>query len=178
MKIKKNGKIITLTESDLKRIAGVVLREDAKGDPGTDFVKCCKEAGIDPSKVPSCVAGNTAKCMEELGTMISSDPLGMGMKALVALNCLKDKLKSPVMNESEEIEGTTTLDVELEEVDENDPDPTKVQVILDKVENFLKNSVDGDLPKNLQKFKRKIKNLFNKHGKSTHGKLKSQCSRW
>ena len=175
MKIKKNGKIITLTESDLKRIVGVVLREDAKGDPGTDFVKCCKEAGIDTSKVPSCVAGNTAKCMEELGTMISSDPLGMGMKALVALNCLKDKLKSPVMNESEEIEGTTTLDVELEEVDENDPDPTKVQVILDKVENFLKKC---ELPKNLQRFKRKIKNLFKKHGKPTHKILSTQCPTW
>ena len=176
MKIKKNGKIITLTESDLKRSAGVVLREDAKGDPGTDFVKCCKEAGIDPSKVPSCVAGNTAKCMEELGTMISSDPLGMGMKALVALNCLKDKLKSPVMNESdEEIEGDTSLDVELEGVDENDPDPTKIQRILNKVENFLKK---GELPKNLQRFKRKIKNLFKKHGKPTHKFLSTQCPKW
>ena len=176
MKIKKNGKIITLTESDLKRIAGVVLREDAKGDPGTDFVKCCKEAGIDPSKVPSCVAGNTAKCMEELGTMISSDPLGMGMKALVALNCLKDKLKSPVMNESDdEIEGDTSLDVELEGVDENDPDPTKIQRILNKVENFLKK---GELPKNLQRFRRKIKNLFNKHGKPTHKFLSTQCPKW
>ena len=176
MKIKKNGKIITLTESDLKRIAGVVLREDAKGDPGTDFVKCCKEAGIDPSKAPSCVAGNTAKCMEELGTMISSDPLGMGMKALVALNCLKDKLKSPVMNESDdEIEGDTSLDVELEGVDENDPDPTKIQRILNKVENFLKK---GELPKNLQRFKRKIKNLFKKHGKPTHKFLSTQCPKW
>ena len=105
LKIKKNGKIIDLTESDLKRITKKVLKEqdanettDTNGDPGKDFVKCCKEAGIDTSKVPSCVAGNTAKCMEELGTMISSDPLGMGTKALVALNCLKDKLKSPVMN--------------------------------------------------------------------------------
>ena len=175
MKIKKNGKIITLTESDLKRIAGVVLREDAKGDPGTDFVKCCNEAGI--SKVPpSCVAGNTLKCMEELGTMISSDPLGMGMKALVALNCLKDKLKSPVMNESDdEIEGDTSLDVELEGVDENDPDPTKIQRILNKVENFLKK---GELPKNLQRFKRKINNLFKKHGKPTHKILSTQCPKW
>ena len=176
MKIKKNGKIINLTESDLKRIVRKVISEDDKGDPGTDFVKCCKEAGIDPSKVPSCVAGNTAKCMEELGTMISSDPLDMGMKALVALNCLKDKVTSPVMNESdEEIDGNTSLDVELEEVDENDPDPTKVQVILDKVENFLKK---GELPKNLQRFKRKIKNLFKKHGKPTHEKLKTQCPTW
>lgn len=173
MKIKKNGKIITLTESDLKRIVGVVLREDTKGDPGTDFAKCCKEAGIKPPM--SCVAGDSGKCMEALAEMITSDPLGMGMKALAALNCLKDKLNSPVMNESEEIEGTTTLDVELEEVDENDPDPTKVQVILDKVENFLKK---GELPKNLQRFKRKIKNLFKKHGKPTHKILSTQCPTW
>ena len=177
MKIKKNGKVITLSESDLKRIVGVVLREDTKGDPGTDFAKCCKEAGITPPM--SCVAGDPGKCMEELGKMITNDPLGTGMKALAALTCLKDKVTSPVMNESdEEIEGDTSLDVELEGVDENDPDPTKIQRILDKVENFLKNSVDGDLPKNLQKFKRKIKNLFNKHGKPTHLKLKTRCSRW
>ena len=176
MKIKKNGKVITLSESDLKRIVGVVLREDTKGDPGTDFAKCCKEAGITPPM--SCVAGDPGKCMEELGKMITNDPLGMGMKALAALTCIKNKV-TPVMNESdEEIEGDTSLDVELEGVDENDPDPTKIQRILDKVENFLKNSVDGDLPKNLQKFKRKIKNLFNKHGKPTHLKLKTRCSRW
>ena len=91
---------------------------------------------------------------------------------------LSENRKRRMYESDEEIEGDTSLDVELEGVDENDPDPTKIQRILDKVENFLKNSVDGDLPKNLQKFKRKIKNLFNKHGKSTHGKLKSQCSRW
>jgi len=178
MKIKKNGKVITLSESDLKRIVGVVLREDTKGDPGTDLVQCCKDAKIDTSKLPGCVSGDVTKCMTELAEMITSDPLGMGMKALAALTCIKNKV-TPVMNESdEEIEGDTSLDVELEGVDENDPDPTKIQRILDKVENFLKNSVDGDLPKNLQKFKRKIKNLFNKHGKPTHLKLKTRCSRW
>jgi len=98
MKIKKNGKVITLSESDLKRIVGVVLREDTKGDPGTDFAKCCKEAGITPPM--SCVGGDPGKCMEELGKMITNDPLGMGMKALAALTCLKDKVTSPVMNES------------------------------------------------------------------------------
>ena len=91
---------------------------------------------------------------------------------------LSENRKRRMYESDEEIEGDTSLDVELEGVDENDPDPTKIQRILDKVENFLKNSVDGDLPKNLQKFKRKIKNLFNKHGKSTHGKLKTQCSKW
>lgn len=91
---------------------------------------------------------------------------------------LSENRKRRMYESDDEIEGDTSLDVELEGVDENDPDPTKIQRILDKVENFLKNSVDGSLPKNLQKFKRKIKNLFNKHGKSTHGKLKTQCSRW
>lgn len=91
---------------------------------------------------------------------------------------LSENRKRRMYESDDEIEGDTSLDVELEGVDENDPDPTKIQRILDKVENFLKNSVDGDLPKNLQKFKRKIKNLFNKHGKSMHGKLKTQCSTW
>jgi hypothetical protein len=36
--------------------------------------------------------------MEDLGKMVMSDPLGMGMKAVTALNCLKDKTGSPVMN--------------------------------------------------------------------------------
>lgn len=94
MKIKKNGKIITLTESDLKRIVGVVLREEAESDPKDDLAKCCKDAGIKPPT--SCVEGDAAKCMKELGDMIISDPLGMGMKAVTALNCLKDKTNSPI----------------------------------------------------------------------------------
>ena len=94
MKIKKNGKVITLTESDLKRIVGVVLREE--NDQKKDLEQCCKDAGI---KAPmSCVSGDAAKCMEELGKMVMSDPMGMGMKAVTALNCLKDKTNSPVMN--------------------------------------------------------------------------------
>ena len=88
---------------------------------------------------------------------------------------LSENRKRRMYESDDEIEGDTSLDVELEGVDENDPDPTKIQRILDKVENFLKK---GELPKNLQRFRRKIKNLFNKHGKSTHGKLKTQCSRW
>ena len=88
---------------------------------------------------------------------------------------LSENRKRRMYESDDEIEGDTSLDVELEGVDENDPDPTKIQRILDKVENFLKK---GELPKNLQRFRRKIKNLFNKHGKSTHGKLKSQFYRW
>lgn len=94
MKIKKNGKVITLSESDLKRIVGVVLREE--NDPKKDLEQCCKDAGI---KAPrSCVSGDATECMEELGKMVMSDPMGMGMKAVTALNCLKDKTNSPVMN--------------------------------------------------------------------------------
>lgn len=107
LKIKKNGKIISLSESDLRRITMKLLREQDA-------------------------------------------------------------------NESENTEETS-LDVELDEVDEDNPDPTKVQRILDKVENFLKK---GDLPKNLQRFKRKIKNLFKKHGKPTHKILGTQCPKW
>ena len=107
LKIKKNGKIINLSESDLRRITMKVLREQDA-------------------------------------------------------------------NESENTENVS-LDVELDEVDEDNPDPTKVQQILDKVENFL---TKGDLPKNLQRFKRKIKNLFRKHGKPTHKILSMQCPKW
>ncbi len=96
MKIKKNGKIITLSESDLKRIVGVVLKEENENDPKEDLAKCCKDAGIKPPM--SCVSGDVEKCMEELGKMVMSDPIGVGMKAVTALNCLKDKTNSPVMN--------------------------------------------------------------------------------
>ena len=88
---------------------------------------------------------------------------------------LSENRKRRMYESDEEIEGDTSLDVELEGVDENDPDPTKIQRILDKVENFLKK---GELPKNLQRFRRKIKNLFNKHGKPTHKFLSTQCPKW
>ena len=88
---------------------------------------------------------------------------------------LSENRKRRMYESDEEIEGDTSLDVELEGVDENDPDPTKIQRILNKVENFLKK---GELPKNLQRFKRKIKNLFKKHGKPTHKILSTQCPKW
>ena len=88
---------------------------------------------------------------------------------------LSENRKRRMYESDEEIEGDTSLDVELEGVDENDPDPTKIQRILNKVENFLKK---GELPKNLQRFKRKIKNLFKKHGKPTHKFLSTQCPKW
>ena len=47
MKIKKNGKIISLSESDLKRITSVVLREETEADGEKGYEKCCKDAGID-----------------------------------------------------------------------------------------------------------------------------------
>jgi len=95
MKIKKNGKIITLSESDLKRIVKRVLREE-DADPKEDLIKCCSEAGIKPPQ--SCVSGDHKKCIEEVGKMVINDPLGTGMKAINALNCLKEKGESPVMN--------------------------------------------------------------------------------
>ena len=88
---------------------------------------------------------------------------------------LSENRKRRMYESDDEIEGVTSLDVELEGVYENDPDPTKIQRILDKVENFLKK---GELPKNLQRFKRKIKNLFKKHGKPTHKFLSTQCPKW
>ena len=109
MKIKKNGKIISLSESDLKRITMKLLKEQDA-------------------------------------------------------------------NESETAEKTTGLDVELDAIDEDDPDPTKLEKILVKIDNFLRT---GDLPKDLQRFKRKIKKMFTKHGDpKKHKNLSMQCPKW
>jgi hypothetical protein len=98
MKIKKNGKIISLSESDLKRITMKLLKEqdanesmDTKGEPKEDLAQCCKDAGIDAPKY--CIQGDPGKCMEELAKMVSSDPLGMGLKVVTALSCVKEKSK-------------------------------------------------------------------------------------
>jgi hypothetical protein len=94
MKIRKNGKTISLSESDMKRIVNKLLKEES--DPKEDLVKCCKDAGI---KAPmSCISGDFAKCIKEVGEMILTDPVGEGMKAITALNCLKDKQNSSVQH--------------------------------------------------------------------------------
>ena len=94
MKIRKNGKVITLTESDLKRIVRTVINENA--DPKEDLVKCCENAGIKPPM--DCVSGDVQKCITAVSEMVMKDPIGVGTKAITALNCLKDKANSPVMN--------------------------------------------------------------------------------
>jgi len=92
MKIRKNGKTITLSESDMKRIVNKLLKEES--DPKEDLVKCCTDAKI---KVPtSCTSGDYTKCITEVGGIILKDPMGEGMKAIAALNCLKDKQNSGV----------------------------------------------------------------------------------
>jgi hypothetical protein len=93
MKIKKNGVVINLTESDLKKITKLVMTEE-KTDIIDDLAKCCKDSGIEPPK--SCLSGQYEKCIKDVGQMVVNDPLGMGFKATAALNCLKDKQKSPV----------------------------------------------------------------------------------
>lgn len=94
MRIKKNGKTITLSESDMKRIVNKLLKEES--DPKEDLVKCCKDAGI---KVPmSCTSGVFAECIKEVGEIILKDPVGEGMKAIAALNCLKDEQNSSVQH--------------------------------------------------------------------------------
>jgi hypothetical protein len=85
-------RIIKLTESDLARIVRRVIREEE--GPKEDLAQCCKDAGI--TAPLSCTTGDVTKCMKDLGNIVISDPLGMGMKAVAALNCLKDKQNSPV----------------------------------------------------------------------------------
>ena len=81
-----------LNESDIDRIVNKVLSEVV--DPKEELSACCKSAGI---TVPmACVAGDPGKCIEALAAMASKDPLGMGMKAITAMNCIKDKKLSPI----------------------------------------------------------------------------------
>ena len=94
MKIRKNGKTITLSESDMKRIVNKLLKEES--DPKEVLVKCCEDAGI---KAPmSCTTGDYTKCVKEIGGIILKDPMGEGMKAIAALTCLKDKQNSGVQS--------------------------------------------------------------------------------
>ena len=92
MKIRKNGQTINLSESDMKRILKKLLREGT--DPKENLIECCKTAGIKPPT--SCLSGDYAKCIEEVSKVIMGDPIGEGMKAIAALNCLKDKSNSPI----------------------------------------------------------------------------------
>lgn len=81
-----------LNESDIDRIVSRVLSEQVS--PTKELSDCCKSAGI---TVPmACVAGDPGKCIEALAQMASKDPLGVGMKAITAMNCIKDKKLSPV----------------------------------------------------------------------------------
>jgi hypothetical protein len=80
-----------LNESDIDRIVNRVLSEQTAPKELSD---CCKSAGI---TVPmACTAGDPGKCIEALLEMASKDPMGMGMKAITAMNCIKDKKLSPV----------------------------------------------------------------------------------
>ena len=111
LKIKKNGKVINLSESDLRRITMKVLKEQEEAE--------------------AAVAGG----------------------------------------------DEAALEAELDEIDEENPDPQKVNSIFDKLENFMAKA--GDLPKKLQRFKRKISKMFKKHGNSAkYKKLSMSCPKW
>jgi hypothetical protein len=91
MKIRKNGKVITLSESDLRRIVKRVMNEGE--DPKNDLVECCDEAGIKPPK--SCVDNDVEKCIKDVGNMMLQDPIGMASKVGNAVNCLAKKSGKP-----------------------------------------------------------------------------------
>lgn len=81
-----------LNESDIDRIVNRVLSEQVA--PTKELSDCCKSAGI---TVPmACTTGDPGKCIEALAQMAAKDPMGMGMKAITAMNCIKDKKLSPV----------------------------------------------------------------------------------
>ena len=88
MKIRKNGKVVTLSESDLNRIVKRVMNEGE--DPTNDLVECCIEADIKPPK--SCVDNDVEKCIKDVGNMILQDPFGMASKGGKAVNCLSKKM--------------------------------------------------------------------------------------
>ena len=110
LKIKKNGQIISLSESDLRRITMKVLREQ-------------DEAEVD----------------------VTADG--------------------------------SELEAELDEIDEDNPDPKLLDTLLQKVEKFVDNV--GDLPRRLRRFKRKIKKIFTKHKQpNKFKKLGASCPKW
>ena len=81
-----------LNESDIDRIVSRVLSEQVA--PTKELISCCQSAGI---TVPmACTTGDPDKCIEALAQMAAKDPMGMGMKAITAMNCIKDKKLSPV----------------------------------------------------------------------------------
>jgi hypothetical protein len=91
MKIKKNGKIITLSESDLKKIYNKVMNEQVQGP--NSFEKCCKDQGI--SAPDSCKKGDLKICVQELGKMVT---LENAMKMAEAIKCVSDSANNPVKN--------------------------------------------------------------------------------
>jgi len=88
MKIKKNGKVINLTESDLKRITKLVMTEE-KTDNNSDFAECFKNLGINPPE--SCQYEQYKECVQDVGKMLVENPLDFAPKVVTILNCLKDK---------------------------------------------------------------------------------------
>lgn len=75
-----------------------------------------------------------------------------------------------------EAKAAAAVETELNAIDEEDPDPTKLGEILDKVEGFL---LKGGLPKNLQRFQRKLAKMFRKHPMQQKYKhLSMECPKW
>ena len=91
MKIKKNGKVIKLTESDLQRIVKRVLNEDNEKDV-SKTLKCCRDARLPDSQIPkSCKEGNVEGCKKDL---FASNP--KTNEKYIAISCIDDgKNNSP-----------------------------------------------------------------------------------
>jgi hypothetical protein len=85
MKIKKNGKVITLSESDLRRIVKRVINEGSDNP----FEACFKNSML---KVPAaCLAADTqSECFEKLGEMIKD--LNTGGEVAKIISCIKKKM--------------------------------------------------------------------------------------
>ena len=77
-----------LNESDIDRIVNKVLSEQTDTKELSD---CCTSAGITvPMACTAATAGDPRKCIEALLAMAQKDPMGVGMKVITAMNCIKE----------------------------------------------------------------------------------------
>lgn len=108
MKIKKNGKIITLTESDLKRIVKKLINEVENPDPEEIVIACITEnttledlTSLPEACVQMVIKKDVSKALE-CGMSMDSKTAEIIVKKIGPIStCVANKMKggnTPVMN--------------------------------------------------------------------------------
>jgi hypothetical protein len=98
MKIKKNGKVINLTESDLKRIVKKTLNEQSRHNALRSAIRKLDE--FDP----------TEAMMIILKDLNSDIDLGKIMKSIPEFNDIKTQMEKGILALKREIEPSATMD--------------------------------------------------------------------